>query len=41
MSLYSDTGFQGARRLGAGWILGGMLESGGVLQRLFGGKGGG
>lgn len=42
ISLYNDTGFQGACRLGAGCILGGMLDSGeGVLQRLFAGKGGG
>lgn len=42
LSLCSDTVFQGACRLGAGWILGGMLESGeGVLQKLFAGKRGG
>lgn len=28
ISLYNDTGFQGACLLGAGWILGGKLEGG-------------
>lgn len=42
ISLYNDTGFQRACLLGAGWILGGKLESGEeVLQRLFAVKGGG
>lgn len=42
ISLYNDAGIQRACWLGAGYILGGMLENGeGVLQRLFAGKGGG